>query len=180
MNRKSWAGTLRSALVSGSFASAASTVALAAAGRRDLDDPAAPLNGPSQWVWGPHAAYRDGVTLRHTALGYGIHHLASVFWALFFERMAGRRRAALPAAVATASLACLVDNACRPRRLRPGFEKRLSAPSLFLVYAAFAAGLAAAVLIRPRPGGAAPGRRSRSSSRTSDPSEAWRGSHRRK
>jgi hypothetical protein len=151
MNRKSWAGTLRSALVSGSFASAASTVALAAAGRRELGDPAAPLNGPSQWVWGRDAAYRDGFTLRHTALGYGIHHLASVLWALLFERMANRR-AALPAAIATASLACIVDNSCRPRRFRPGFEKRLSVPSLFLVYAAFAAGLAAAALIRHPPG----------------------------
>jgi hypothetical protein len=149
--RKPWAGTLRRALVSGSFASAASTAALAAAGRRELGDAAAPLNGPSQWVWGRHASYRDGFTLRHTALGYGIHHLASVFWALWFERIANHRRAALPAAIATASLACIVDNACRPRRFRPGFEKRLSARSLFLVYAAFAAGLAAAALIRHPP-----------------------------
>jgi hypothetical protein len=74
-----------------------------------------------------------------------------VFWALWFERMASRRRTALPAAIATASLACIVDNSCRPRRFRPGFEKRLSAPSLFLVYAAFAAGLVAAALIRRPP-----------------------------
>jgi hypothetical protein len=165
-SRKSWAGTLRAALLSGGLASATSTVALAAAGKRELGDPATPLNGPSQWIWGRRAAYHDGLSLRHTALGYGIHHLASVFWALWFERMRSPRRAPLGAAVATASLACVVDHACRPRRLRPGFEKRLSGSSLLLVYCAFAAGLAAAALIRRRPGAAARGRRTRSSSRT--------------
>jgi hypothetical protein len=57
----------------------------------------------------------------------------------------------------SASLACLVDYTCTPPRFRPGFEKRLSLPSLALAYIAFAAGLAGAALIRPaRPSGARP------------------------
>lgn len=41
--------------------------------------PALPLNGPSQWVWGSRAPCEDGSGIRHTLVGYAIHHLASVF-----------------------------------------------------------------------------------------------------
>jgi hypothetical protein len=145
--RKSWAGTLSAALVSGALASLASAAALALAGKRELDDAAAPLNGPSQWVWGRHAPYRGGFSARHTLVGYAVHHLASVFWATWFERLR-MGRAALPAAIATASVACVVDFRCTPRRLTPGFERRLSRGALLMVYVAFGAGLAASVLRR--------------------------------
>src|SRR5690606_22919091 len=49
----------RRALFSGSVASVTSTVALAACGRRELASAATPLNGPSQWVLGTHAPWRD-------------------------------------------------------------------------------------------------------------------------
>lgn len=148
-HRNSWAGALRAALVSGTFASIASAAALALAGRRELGDAATPLNGPSQWIWGLHAPYRDGFSLRHTLVGYGIHHLSSIFWAAWFER-ARPRRHVLPAAIATAAVAFFVDFRCTPQRLTPGFEKRLSRGALFATYAAFAAGLAASELIRRR------------------------------
>jgi hypothetical protein len=151
-HRNSWAEALSAALVSGALASLASATVLVLAGKRELDDASAPLNGPSQWIWGRHAPYRDGFSLRHTVVGYGIHHLSAIFWAAWFER-AQARGYALPAAVATSSVACFVDYCCTPQRLTPGFEKRLSRPALFATYVAFALGLAASRLIRRREGG---------------------------
>jgi len=148
-----WSQALRRGIVSGSFASIASAAALAACGKRELNDPAAPLNGPSQWLWGERAACADGFSVRHTVAGYLVHHAMSIFWAVLYEKF---RRRAIPAAavalpaVCTASGACVVDYCLTPKRLTPGFEKRLSRRSLFLVYAAFAAGLAAAAICERR------------------------------
>ncbi len=141
------------ALVSGTVASLVSSLALGVRGRREVSSAATPLNGPSQWVLGTHAPYRDGFSLKYTALGYAIHHLASVFWALFYE--AARRRLPAHALAADATLAAgvaatasVVDFTITPRRLRPGFEKRLSTGSLVAVYVAFAAGLALSSSLR--------------------------------
>jgi len=148
-----WKEALTRGLVSGSAASLASAAMLAACGKRELDDPYAPLNGPSQWLWGERAACADGFSVRHTVAGYLVHHAMSIFWAVLFEKF---RRRAIPAAaaalpaVATSSGACVVDYCLTPKRLTPGFEKRLSRGSLFLVYAAFAAGLAATAALRER------------------------------
>ena len=49
-------------------------------------------------------------------------------------------------AVAVSAVAAVVDLACVPDRLTPGFERRLSERSLVMVYTAFAAGLALAGL----------------------------------
>ena len=136
MVRNYWARVLRS----GTAASIASALVLALAGRREVGSAATPLNGPSQWVWGRHAPYQDGFDVRHTVVGYGIHHLASLFWAAFYERTRG----GLPAAIATSAVACVVDYRCTPQRFTPGFEKRLSRLALLATYAAFAAGLALA------------------------------------
>lgn len=85
--------------------------------------------------------------MRHTLLGYAIHHAMAIFWALPFEavlaraRPAAARRYRLAAALATAGIACFVDYRLTPRRLRPGFEKQLGRGSLALVYLAFGIGL---------------------------------------
>lgn len=144
-----WRAALARALVSGTIASALSAAALAACGRVANGAAAGPLNGPSQWVWGERAAYRRRATLRHTLVGYVIHHLMSIFWATLHERLAPRHRSHSPAervltAAATAAVAWFVDYHLTPRRLRPGFEKQLGGKSLFVVYTAFALGLAAA------------------------------------
>lgn len=44
-------------------------------------------------------------------------------------------------AAVVAAGACLVDLRCTPQRLTPGFERRLTPSSLFLVYSAFGLGL---------------------------------------
>jgi hypothetical protein len=141
------------ALVSGSIGSIVSTLALAACGWRELDDACAPLNGPSQWLFGRPAAYRSGFSARHTIAGCLIHHSMSVLWALLFERLRGRSRsaarAAFPAA-ATSAVACFVDYQLTPKRFTPGFEQRLSRTSLASVYVAFAVGLAAGAALQDR------------------------------
>jgi hypothetical protein len=145
-SRKSWPQAWSAGLLSGALASIASAVALAAAGKRELGDAAAPLNGPSQWIWGKHAPYRNGFSVRHTVVGYAIHHLSSTFWAALFEKTRPRS-APIAGALLTSATACLVDYRCTPQRFTPGFEKRLSRGALLSVYAAFAAGLAAAHLL---------------------------------
>jgi len=143
-------------IVSGSAASISSSVALAICGKRELDDCAAPINGPSQWVLGKSAPYHDGFSLQHTLIGYLIHHAMSVCWAVLFEKFRGSPREGswanktLWPAAATAATACFVDFQLTPQRLTPGFEKRLSRRSLALVYVAFALGLAGATVLKDR------------------------------
>jgi hypothetical protein len=150
-NELSWGGALRSALVSGTAASFITTVVLAACGETERDDPYGPLNGPSQWIWGTQAACRRGFSVRHTVVGYLIHHAMSIFWATFFEKLAASRYHSRPAAetlaiaAATSAVACLVDYRVVPDRFTPGFEKQLSRHSMALTYVAFAAALAGAV-----------------------------------
>ena len=144
---------LERAVISGSAASVVSAAILVARGQAELNAPAAPLNGPSQWVWGLQAPYVNRASVRHTLVGYLIHHLASIFWGCFYEFAIQRRKARDPLEVAkvaagTAATAAFVDYCLTPERLQPGFQKRLSFASMVMVYAGFAAGLAAATLAK--------------------------------
>jgi hypothetical protein len=148
----SWTDALRFALQSGTVASVLSSAVLASRGAIERHDPAGPMNGPSQWIWGLGAPYVRGFSFRHTVLGYLIHHASSILWAAMFEKAAARRAArpaveTLALAGATAVVASIVDFKLVPRRLTPGFEKRLSRQSLVLTYGAFALALAGAVLL---------------------------------
>lgn len=146
----SWRSALRRAWVSGTASSVASALMLAACGKLEGRSAAGPLNGPSQWVHGRSAAYRRRASLRHTLVGYLIHHLSAFGWAVLHERLFGRQSAPPSAgrqvlqAATTAVVANVVDLQLTPRRLRPGFDVQLSRKSLLLVYAAFAIGLVAA------------------------------------
>ena len=145
----------RSTVIRGTGAHIAATLALAACSRRETGAPLAGINAVSHWVFGDEAARRDDFTVTHTVLGALTNQAASVFWAYVHERLFAPRprRATLPRvvgeAVATSALACAVDYTITPKRLTPGYELRLSRASLFVVYAAFAAGLAAASLLLP-------------------------------
>jgi hypothetical protein len=146
----------RRGLVSGTSASICSAVALSVCSRIDEGSFAGGLNGPSQWLWGEAEAYTREASARHTLVGYGIHHVTSVFWATLYERTfgePGERKTPLRrcAEAALSSVgAYVVDYYLTPRRLRPGFEKHVSTPSMFAVYGAFAFGLAAASILRDR------------------------------
>jgi hypothetical protein len=138
----------RAALVSGSAASVVSATALALGGALEEGSAAGPLNGPSQWVWGEEEARTREPTLRHTALGYAIHHSTSLMWATAYERLFSDKREQksttriLTEAAAATTVAYFVDYYLTPKRFRPGFKKHLSGRSVFAVYAGFAAGLA--------------------------------------
>jgi hypothetical protein len=146
----------RRALFSGASASICSAVALSVCSRIDEGSFAGGLNGPSQWLWGEAEAYTRKPSVRHTIVGYGVHHLTSVFWATLYERTfgePGRRKTPLrrcaEAALSTTG-AYVVDYYLTPPRLRPGFRKHVRTPSMFVIYGAFAVGLAAAGIIRDR------------------------------
>ena len=153
---RSWDNTLREAMIAGGIASVLSTVALMVAGRREPRRPAAPVNAISHWVWGRPALRVDGADLRHTLLGYLIHHAASLFWATWHARLWGERPEAkrpLPAlagAAVASSVACFVDFRLTPQRLTPGFEHRLSRRAIAGVYASFAVALAIGSLLAAR------------------------------
>jgi hypothetical protein len=140
-----WSHTVARALLSGTTAALVSSLALAVAGRREAGSALAPINAVSHWFWGRRAQRQDGPSAKYTLLGFLTHHAASIFWALFFERLLGPRRApisALASGTAIATLAAAVDYTITPKRLTPGYEARLSPPALVAVYAAFALGLA--------------------------------------
>jgi hypothetical protein len=147
---EAWKESTRDAVLSGACAAFASALALAWRGQRDAGDAMAPLNGPSQWIWGRRAPSARGFSVKHTVVGYATHHCAAFFWAVLFER--ARRRFGRPAAtaLATAATANVVDYVFTPKRLQPGYERQLRRPSLVWVYGAFAAGLALSVALRPR------------------------------
>lgn len=133
-------------VITGSVASVASAAVLALCGLFENGRPAGPGNGPSQWVWGRHAAHRRHFSVRHTVTGYLIHHASSLFWSAIHARMYRHRPVPLQRdllqGTATAGLACFVDYRLTPRRFQPGFEAQLSKRSLFLAYAAFGVALA--------------------------------------
>jgi hypothetical protein len=144
-----WKTAARDALVSGSAASVTSTAALMVCGDAEIGRPLAPTNAISHWFFGAPATRADRFSWRHTVVGYVTHHCAAVFWALWHEKLFGSadvaRQGPVPAlasGAATAALAYFVDYRLTPRRLMPGYERRLSRRSLFAVYAAFGAGLA--------------------------------------
>jgi len=143
-----WKQAARDALVSGSMASITSTAALMACGDAEIGRPLAPTNAVGHWFFGDRATREDHFRWPDTIVGYVTHHAAAVFWALWYEKLFGAQRAvaspakALADAGAVAALACFVDYRLTPRRLMPGYERRLSRRSLAAVYTAFAAGLA--------------------------------------
>src|SRR5690349_15679311 len=120
------------AVISGSSASIASTLALGLCPAREEGSAAGPVNRPSQWLWRESEAYTRDLTWRHTATGYAIHHAMSVLWAIVFEQLQGQaiKRDRAPTILRTcvnaalvATLAYHTDYGIAPWRLRPGFKK---------------------------------------------------------
>jgi len=126
-----------------------------ACSRRENRHAARALNAITHIYDGGAPPAHDGRWRRNTALGLTLHTGASIWWALFYERLFGtaaRRGTAWAAggASAIAGAAYVVDYFVVGRRFRPGFESFLSARSMFAVYAALATGFAAANLLISR------------------------------
>lgn len=159
--RRQWVPLAKRAFVSGSVASVVSTLVISLCGRRRSGSLSAGTNATSHWLWGDRARHRAQPSLRHTAVGYAIHHASSVFWAVLHERAIRNRHDSLAiasSAGAIAAVAYVVDYHVVPRRLNPGFESRLSPPAMLATYSAFGAGLGLGALIARRViGGQRPG-----------------------
>jgi hypothetical protein len=155
---------LRGAWWPGMTAGLLSALALAWRGRVENRSASGPINAPSQWVWGERAIRRDHPSMRYTLTGFAVHQLASLFWGVVHARTAPRALAQRPAAAIPAlrhaaavssfaagvtTLAAVVDLVVVPERLTPGFQRRLSARSLWCVYGAFAVGLALGQVLQP-------------------------------
>lgn len=147
---------LNRALISGTASSLLSTAALALMGKKETGSPYAPTNAVSHYVHGDEAAHHDGLSLRYTIPGYLIHHASATFWSFVFERVMGgvldkkNPAGTLAAAAATSAFAALTDYKLTPKRLHPGYEKRLSRQSLAVVYGGFALGLALGAVLSRR------------------------------
>ena len=148
-----WKTAMQRGMVSGTTASLLSTAVLGALGKGENNSMFAPTNAISHWLWGDKAALQNRPSLRYTVTGYLIHHVSATFWAVLFEKIMGRQldRKDVPLTIASATaasaVACFTDYQLTPRRLHPGYEMRLSTPSLALVYGAFGLGLAAGALL---------------------------------
>jgi hypothetical protein len=148
-------GEARRSLVRGTGASLASLVALAGCSRRETGSALAGVNAVSHWAYGDADASRNGFSWKHTLVGALTQQAASVFWAMVFERLFAPRRGAptvgrlAAESVATSALALAVDYTITPKRLTPGYELRLSKPSMAAVYVAFAGGLLIGSLLLP-------------------------------
>jgi hypothetical protein len=154
-----WQSILKNGVISGSIASVLSIVVAMARGRQEADSATAPVNAISHWVWKDEAFAHERPSLRHTLLGYVIHHGSAIFWAVIYEAWLARRAARdqvpdpahiVGSGLAAAAGACLVDYKLTPERLTPGFEKKLSTPSMVAVYAAFGLGLTLRHLMQSR------------------------------
>jgi hypothetical protein len=143
------------AVTTGLLAGLLSTAILLWRGRAETRNAIAPINAISHWFWPDEALRRDDPSLKHTGTGIALHVGSSLLWSTVYGWLRARRRAptALNAAVdaaAVTAVAAVVDLAVVPERLTPGFERRLSKPSLATVYGSFAIGLALGGLIALR------------------------------
>ena len=129
-------------------ATAFTTVAATFCGVLENRNAAAPVNAVSHIAFGDKAARQDAVSMQYTGVGAALNSAAMVSWAGFHHLVfrPHQRRASFADAfvrgAVTAAIAYVVDYHVVPKRLTPGFEKRLSNRSLFVIYAALAAGLA--------------------------------------
>ena len=141
-----------SAFLTGSIASAISSLALAALATAEGHSAAQPTNATSHWLYGDQVAQRRTVDLAHTGVGYGTHHASAVFWALPLEMWL---RADPPQstgdlmgrAAAVSALAAVVDYGVTPKRFTPGWEHVLSRTSMMGAFASLAFGLAAGAAV---------------------------------
>lgn len=109
----------------------------------------APINAVSHIVWGERAARQNAASWQYTVVGSVLNAAAVTSWAAVHELVCenfGRKRNASTSILAGASVAALAwftDYYVVPKRLTPGFEKRLSDRSLLAIYSTLALSLAA-------------------------------------
>ena len=152
---QNWSQVGLSALVSGTIASVASTVALGLLAKNEGKAAPRPINATSHWVHGEDAGNVRGVDAAHTATGYLTHHSACVMWASIMEAILKRRGNVGPGEIAVTAagvsvLAAAVDYGITPKRFTPGWEAVLTKKSMAGAYVAMAVGLAVGGIVTSR------------------------------
>jgi hypothetical protein len=139
-------------LVTGSVASAVSTIALGALAKIEGKSSFRPANSTSHWLHGDEAGSDERVDIIHTAVGYATHHASALFWALPFEAWLSSRpprssTELLKDAAVMSAIAGVVDYGIVPKRLTPGWELTLSRKSVAAAFVSLAIGLAAGAMV---------------------------------
>jgi len=141
-------------LVNTAVTSLATSAALALLSKRELKRPAAAINAVSHIVWGDKAFKKNEADWQHTLLGAALNSSAMMSWSVVGELLPRPRGfwGAARNGVLVSALAYVTDFYLVPKRLTPGFERRLSQRSLLGTYAVLASAYAiGALLNRPRP-----------------------------
>ena len=127
-----------------SITTAATTAAVTTLAKLETGHAPAALNAVSHILWGDRAAKSDALDAKHTALGGALNATAMGVWAVAHELLP--RAKSLGGACAKGALlsagAYVVDYQLVPKRLTPGFERRLSRTALFITYGVLAAAFA--------------------------------------
>ena len=137
----------------GAAATAATTATMLCLGHQRDASSWAPLNAVSHIAFGDDAARHTELSAKYTGTGTALNAAAIMSWAALYAgvmTMLPKRNlpAAIGAGAAVAAAAYVTDYYVVPRRLTPGFEKRLDGRSLFWIYSSLAAGLAAGWAVR--------------------------------
>ena len=135
-------------VAAGTGAAALTTATILCLGHERDSSMWAPLNAVSHITYGDEAAAHSEFSSKYTYTGAALNTAAVFSWAAMHSGMMRvMPRQDLPSAIAAgaavAGVAYVVDYYVVPRRLTPGFEKRLSGRSLFWIFSSLAAGLAA-------------------------------------
>ena len=128
-------------LITGIAGAAAASAALAAMGKaKDGTTAWTPFNAISHMIFGERAADVSGFVPKETLSGLGLNAGALGVWGGLYERFAGEIEfpASLAAGAAASTLIWAFDYKVMPKRLQPGFEKRLGTESVVATYALFA------------------------------------------
>ena len=147
----------RAALI-GTVASVGLAATLGALARREGRSAVSPINASSHVLHGDKAGGVDHMDTAHTVPGIVINHAAAIFWAIPFTWWLSRKRDRTAGqialgAVATSSVAGIVDYGLMPRRLTPGWEHAVSPRAVATGFGALALGLAVGgIVTRSRDG----------------------------
>lgn len=135
---------LRNVATTASLATTATTAAALFVSKAETNRVAAVLNATSHILWGDDAAKRDDADLDHTLVGGALNASAMSAWAFVNELLprAHTPLGAVTKGAVVSALAYVTDYVVVPKRLTPGFEKRLSAAGMLIMYGTLAGALA--------------------------------------
>jgi hypothetical protein len=141
---------LNAAFVSGTLAALAVSLVASLAGKKDTGSYVAPINAISHSLWGEEAASRNDVSVKYSLSGFVINYIAALMWAAVFEGFVRLGQRSSPTPLSTAIKATTVsavaygtDYHLVPKRFTPGYETRVSVPSMAWIYGALALSLTA-------------------------------------